>query len=73
MSSYSHPVFGPERRAAALAAISELAAATAPLTGYSDYDTPTMRARYVAARDAREHYSEYGTSFDAHAKQMHTS
>jgi hypothetical protein len=68
---YNHPVYGPERPAAAQAAINELAAAESVLTGWSDYDTAPMRARYNKAREDRACYSEYGTSFDDHAKAMY--
>jgi len=73
MSRYEHPVFGPDRRAAALDAINELAASGAPLTGYSDYDTLAMRTRHEAAKEARAHYMEYGTSYDEHAALRHTA
>jgi len=73
MSRYNHPVYGPERPAAALAAINELAAAEAVMTGWSDYDTPTMCRRRDVAKDNRACYSEYGTSFDEQARKEQES
>lgn len=69
---YQHPVFGPDRQSAALAAINELAATESVMTGWPDYDTAAMVQRRNTARDNRSYYSEYGSSFDEHAMELIT-
>jgi hypothetical protein len=60
------PVFGPGRPDAAVAAIRELSAAEAQMTGWADYDTQAMSVRLALARLVRAQYSQYGDSFGGH-------
>lgn len=62
-----HPVFGPDRPRAAVAAITELRAAeAAAAVWWPQEPTPGTAARLSRAREVRAMYGEYGDTFRGH-------
>lgn len=63
---WAHPVFGPDREGAAVAAIAELEAARAMLVSLDHCFTARAIERHRMAVQVRVMYSEYGDTFRAH-------
>ena len=68
---YEHPVFGPDRPRAAVAAIYAYRSALAAYGSYGWHDdtdrtSRRLRERLTEARTHREMYAEYGDMFRGH-------